>query len=140
MKRFKFNLDKLLDLREFREKEAETLLGKALAELNSLETELQIIAQKKIATQSSKTQKLHIHDLVSIEHYLLHLETQKEELLEKLVIAKLEVEKAREKYLETLKDRKIITKFKEKKEKEWKKENQEEADIQLDDIINAKKY
>ncbi len=48
MKKFKFKLEKLLYLREHREREAEIELGHAIGELNRIENEIKNVAAKRL--------------------------------------------------------------------------------------------
>ena len=97
MKRFSFRLEKLLKYREFREKEAETNLGKANAARDALQIELDSIALKRVRTAAERRQGLSVPELLAIEHYINRLDTTKEQLLERLP-AEMEVEKARKIY------------------------------------------
>ena len=51
MKKFQFSLQKLLDIRTFREKEAETNLGRAVAAREAIVLRLTEIAQEEIKTR-----------------------------------------------------------------------------------------
>jgi len=99
MKRFSFRLEKLLNYRTFREKEAEINLGKANAARDAIQMELDTIALKRVRTGAERRQGLSVSELLAIEHYITRLDTTKEQLLERLVLAEMEVEKAREKYM-----------------------------------------
>ena len=78
-----------------REKEAETNLGKANAARDALQIELDSIALKRVRTAAERRQGLSVPELLAIEHYINRLDTTKEQLLERLVLAEMEVEKAR---------------------------------------------
>lgn len=136
MKRFSFSLQKLLDLREFREKEAEIALGKANTARDAIKMELEDVAQKRVRSAFERQNNLSIQDLVSIENYITRLDARKDKLLEDLAAAELVVEQMREKYLETTRDRQVISKLKEKKEAVWHKENLDAEAAILDDIAN----
>lgn len=136
MKRFSFRLEKLLNYRQFREKEAETNLGKANAARDAIQLELDSIALKRVRTAAERRQGLSVPELLAIEHYITRLDTTKEQLLERLVLAELEVEKAREQYIKATRERRVLSKLREKKNDEWKKYVTEEEAATLDDISN----
>lgn len=136
MKRFSFSLEKLLDLRLFREKEAELALGRAVSERNAVQIQLDDVARKRVSSSQQRRSGLSVQELLSIEHYITRLDIQKETLLEKLAAAELVVERARKIYVDATRGRQVLTKLKERKTASWHKEVlQEEADT-LDDIVN----
>ena len=136
MKRFSFRLEKLLDYRKFREKEAEVNLGKANAARDAIQLELDSIALKRVRTAAERRQGLSIPELLAIEHYITRLDTSRDTLLERLVLAEMDVEKAREKYIQATRERRVLSKLREKKSDEWKKYVTEEEAAVLDDIAN----
>lgn len=137
MKRFSFSLQKLLDLRLFREKEAEIALGKAIAEREKIQQELEEIARERVSWTYSRTSGTSIQDLLSIERYISRLDTKKEELLEHLAAAELVVEQARKNWMTATRERQVISKLKEKKTGIWHKEMLDEEAEVLDDISNS---
>ncbi len=137
MKRFSFPLQKLLDLREFKEKQAEIALGKAIAEREKIQLELEGIARERVSWSFSRTTGASIQDLLSIERYIARLDAKKEELLEDLAAAEISVEQARLVYLEATRDRQVISKLKEKKTDAWRKDMLKEEAESLDDISNS---
>ena len=136
MKRFSFSLEKLLDLRLFREKEAELELGRAVSSRDAIQIQLDDVARKRLSSSRERRPGLSVHELLAIEHYVTRLDIQKETLLEKLAAAQLVVEKARKAYVEATRGRQVLSKLKDRKTASWHKEVlQEEADT-LDDIVN----
>ena len=81
MKRFSFNLQKLLELREFEEKEAKDALARAVAEAEKLQAELQTIAAERVRINKTRNDNVDVASLVQIEHYVNRLDVRKEELL-----------------------------------------------------------
>jgi len=138
MKRFSFSLQKLLDLRIFREKEAELVLGKANSEREAIKLELEEIAHKRVNASYDRKSSMPIQDLLAIENYINRLDIKKEKLFVDLAKAELVFEEARKRYLKATQERQVISKLKEKKEAAWHKDYLDaEADI-LDDIPNAR--
>lgn len=138
MKRFSFSLQKLLDLREFREKESEIQLGKAIASRDAIQLDLEDVARKRHESAASRVGDASVQDLLAIERYIARLDKKRDSLLENLAAAELVVEQKRAAYMDATKDRQILTKLREKKEASWRKDYlAEEASI-LDDIANSR--
>ncbi len=138
MKRFSFSLEKILDLRAFREKEAEFALGKAISERERIALRLQEIAQKRVSSSRERSPSASMGELIAIERYIQRLDAEKERRLEELAAAELVVERKRAEYVETTKARRVLTKLREKKTAVWKGERlRDEAEI-LDDIANSR--
>ena len=141
MQRFHFRLQKLLDLRAFREKEAETNLGRAIAARDAITLRLTEIAQKELKTRRSletcfqTTGELSLHG-----NYLERLRIEREKQLNALAEAELVIEKMRKIYIKAHQERLIVTKLRERKELQWKKEGLKQQDTVLDDLINAQGY
>ena len=139
MKRFSFSLQKLLDLRDFKEKQAEIELGKANAARDAIKLQLEEVARKRVSAAGERKGSLPVHELLAIEHFITRLDVRKEKLLEDLASAELVVETMREKYLVATRERKVITKLKEKKQAVWNKAYLDDEAAVLDDIVNSEK-
>lgn len=141
MKKFYFRLQKLLDLRTFREKEAETALGRAIAERDAISLQLAELAQKELAARMSLQRSSGtIADFAAHGNYLERLHLEREEQLTALTQAEIRIEEMRKHYIKAHQERLIVTKLKDKKQAYWKKDMQRQQDILLDDIINAQEY
>lgn len=138
MKRFSFSLQKLLDLRAFREKQAELELGKAIAAREAISLKLESVAKKRVAAAFERKGSLPVQELLAIEHFITRLDREKERLLEDLAAAELVVEQKREDYLVASRDKQVISKLREKKEAAWHKESLAEEAATLDDLVNAR--
>ena len=141
MKKFHFRLQKLLDLRTFREKEAETALGRAIAERDAINLQLAELAQKGLtARMSLQRSSGTIADFAAHGNYLERLHLEREKQLTALTQAEIRIEEMRKHYIKAHQERLIVTKLKDKKQAYWKKDMQRQQDILLDDIINAQEY
>lgn len=138
MKRFQFSLQKLLNLREFREKQAEIELGKANAARDAVQLDLESVEQKRVTAAFERGGSASVQDLLAIERYIARLDAKKEKLIEDLAACELVVERARGVYLEATKDRQIISKLREKKEATWRRKYLSDEAAVLDDIVNAR--
>ncbi len=138
MKRFSFSLERILDLRAFREKEAEFALGKAVSERERISLKLQEIAQKRVTSSRERSPSASMGELIAIERYIQRLDADKERRLEELAAAELVVERKRAEYVEATKERRVLTKLREKKVSVWKTERARDEAETLDDISNTR--
>jgi flagellar FliJ protein len=135
MKRFRYPLEKVLELRKYRERETEIELGRAIGELTEIENKLKALALARIQAANERfspnngTMEMQSYDL-----YIMRLDQTKEHLLEEAAKAELKVEAARAAYLEASRDRKVFDKLKEKREAEYRKEMLAEETKVLDDV------
>ncbi len=140
MKRFSFSLQRLLDFREFREKDAEIALGRAVSAREEISLELESVAKKRVAAAYERGGDSPINDLLAIDRFVARLDARKDALLEDLAAAELAVERAREAYLEATRNRRVITKLRERRAGEWRKEYLEEEAANLDDLSGSRPF
>ncbi len=138
MKRFAFSLEKLLALRDFREREAEIELGRANSVCERIRQDLETVARNRFSTARSRRSGARIDELRAIENYIILLDKQKERLLEELSAAELVLEQKRELYLSAHRDREVLTRLREKKAESFRKEWLNEEAAILDDINNSR--
>ncbi len=139
MKRFEFSLNKLFDLRQFREKQAELQLGKALSHRDAVQALLDDVARKRVQASTSRGETVAVEDLIAIERYIFRLDQRKEELFEELAAAELILERAREEFASASRDRQVLEKLKDKKQAEWRKDYLSEEASMLDDLTSSKR-
>lgn len=138
MKSIQFSLDKILSLRTFYEKEAEIALGKAVSERDAIQLELNIIAIDILKTYEKlvpSSLNISMPDLIAAENYIKGLKIKKEALLQELVLAEDKINSKRKEYIEASKKRQVLSRLKEKKITEWKKECLREEDNFIDDLV-----
>jgi flagellar FliJ protein len=136
VKRFIFSLEKVLELREYREQETEIALGRAVGELTSIENQLKELALQRLKAGEERFNPT--NDAFAIrnyEFYIQRLDHTKEELLEAAATAQLKVEEARELYLEASRQRKVLDKLKEKRAVAYRKTMFAEETKMLDDLV-----
>ncbi len=138
MKRFSFSLQKILDIREFAERQAQIELGRAVAEVNRINSDLEAVAQEKIRMIHQKPQEMTLNDFVVRENYMKRLELTKERLLEDLAAAQLVVDEKREIFAEALKQRKILSNLRDKQYAQYKKDALVAEDNAVDDMVTAR--
>jgi len=136
MRRFKFNLEEVLQLREFREEECKLALGQAAAALNIIENEIKETAVKRHNAASNRFAD--VGEIASWENYILWLDRQTQKLMEQAAQAELVVEEKRASYLEASRKLKTMEKLKEKQQKEYRREAMNLQMAEVDDITSAR--
>ncbi|MDR2942824.1 MAG: flagellar export protein FliJ [Treponema sp.] len=136
MKKFSFSLQKVLQLRKFREEECKIELGQAISNLNMVENEIKLTAVKRqnAAEQRFSTTK----EIGAWDNYILRLDQSAERLMEKAAQAEIAVEEKRALYLEASKELKTLEKLKEKREKEHRKEMLDYQMAEIDDLTSSR--
>lgn len=136
MKKFTFELQKVLEFRNFEKEQAEGELAKALAVETKINENLKKIAQNYAAVKASMKGSLDFQDVMAQSQYNNLLEYQKEELLKQLSEAKLVTEQKREVLRECMKKTTALEKLREKQLTDWKQAaDYEEAEL-LDEVKN----
>ena len=135
-KKFVFELQKVLEFRDFEKQQAEGELAKALAVETQINDNLKKIAQNYAAVKASMKGSLDFQDVMAQSQYNNLLEQQKEELLKQLAQAKLVSEQKREVLRECMKKTTALEKLREKQLADWKQAaDYEEAEL-LDEVKN----
>jgi flagellar FliJ protein len=140
MKRFRFGLEKVLELRVYRERETEIELGKAVGALTQIEHKITALTEER--TRVSEEQLVpdrSTADILAFDRYVLRMDTTKAAYLEEAAEAERKVEAARGVYLEASRDRKILDKVKERRRQEYHKHLFAEETKILDDISSGAK-
>lgn len=137
MKRFKFNLEKVLQLRKFKEGECKLALGKAVSILNQIENEIKTTAIKRHNAASVRFND--VNEITAWENYITRLDKTAETLAQHSARAQMAVEEKRALYLDALKDVKAIDKLKEKQRNEYRKEMLDLQMSEIDDITSARR-
>ena len=135
MKPFSFGLQKILNLRKFHEDEAKIELGRAVGVLADLEGRIFNVGRDRARAAASQFSPENSAAMIQqYMFYLIRLDNAKEQLLKEAAMAELKVEEARNIFLEKSRDRKVLDKLKEKRQKEHHREMLAEETKALDDI------
>ena len=113
MKKFKFELEKILEYRDFEKQQAEGEFAKALAVETEIQNNLKKIAEQYAALDKYMSGSLDFSDMVSMSQNKNLLNYQKEELLKQLAQAKLVSDQKREVLKECMKKTTALEKMKE---------------------------
>ncbi|MBR5581826.1 MAG: flagellar export protein FliJ [Treponema sp.] len=138
MKRFSFSMQKILDIREFAERQAQIELGQAVAEVNRINEELEAVAQEKQRMIQMNLKAASLNEFLVHENYMKRLELTKERLLQELAAAQLVVDEKREIFAEAMKQRKILSNLKENQFTQYKKEALVAEDNAVDDLVTSR--
>ena len=136
MKKFTFELEKVLEFRNFEKEQAEGELSKALAVETEINNNLKTIAQQYAAVKASMKGSKDFQDIMAQSRYNNLLDYQKEELLKQLAEAKLVTEQKREVLRECMKKTIALEKLREKKLEDWKQAADYEEAEMLDEVKN----
>jgi flagellar FliJ protein len=122
LRAFRFNLEKVLELRKFWEGEREIELGRAIGALTEIEHQITALAAERL--RAAEARVFHGQggaEIFSLDLYIQRLDQTRDKLFEAAAQAELRVEQARTAYLEASRDRKILDKLREKREGEYRK-------------------
>lgn len=139
MKKFSFELEKVLEFRTFEQQQAEGELAKALAVETEINNNLKTIAQQYAALKSQMKGNRNIDDIMSQSQYNNLLEYQKEELLKQLAEANIVTEQKREILRECMKKTTALEKLKEQQKADWKAAADYEDATLLDDLATTRR-
>jgi len=133
VKRFRFNLEKVLELRQHKEQEAKNALGQAISVLNAIENNIKqnallhsrAVKERFTGINADANNGAAIIGALSMftwDNYILRLEQEAQRLMEEAARAELVVEEKRGEYLEASRELKVMEKLREKREQEYRKE------------------
>ena len=136
MKKFKFDLEKILDLRKLHEEECKVALGRAISILNEIESDILKTASERHSAAVKKFQD--ISNLILWDNYILRLDRQSEQLMEQAAQAEIIVEEKRAEYIEASRELKALEKIREMKTEEYKKKAEAERAAEIDELISSR--
>ncbi len=137
MKKFTFELQKVLEFRTFEKEQAEGELAKALAVETQINDNLKIIAEQYASLKASMKGNLNIEDVMSQSQYNNLLDYQKEELLKQLAEAKIVTEQKREVLRECMKKTTALEKLRDQQLENYNAAASYEEDEFLDDLATS---
>jgi flagellar FliJ protein len=128
MRRFRFRLEKFLQLRRWKEREREIALAKVLGEVLLLEKRIAEIGQEN---------RIDVEAMARRELYAQRLAHEREQRRAALVVKRGELDQARARYMEASKERKVLDKLRERREAEYYKQAVDEEFREIDDMNTA---
>ena len=138
MKKFVFELQKVLEFRDFEKKQAEGELAKALAVETEIQNNLKTIAQQMLNLNRYMKGSVDFSDVISMSQNKSLLNYQKEELLKQLAEAKLVTQQKREILTECMKKTTALEKMKEMQLSQYKEEQKLIEKKRIEQLANNK--
>ena len=135
-KKFTFELQDILDFRNFEKEQAEAELAKALAVETDINNKLQNIASQFIALKKQMDSMSDFEEIAAGSTHKKFLEYQKNELLEQLAQAKLISDEKRKILAEIMKKTTALEKLREKEEAAFNEEEERVEAEMIDDLAN----
>ena len=140
MKKFKFELEQVLEIREFERQQAEGELSKCIAVENEINENLAIIANQYDALKKSTKGSLDFSEMMGQSQYANLLDYQKEQLLLLLAQAKLETEEKRKILTECMKKTSALEKMKELQYEDYKLELNQKENRRIEELSSIKSF
>lgn len=140
MRRFKFRLEKFLELRRWKEREREIALAKVLGEVLLLERRIEEIAgliSGSLFGQFRRENLVDVEAMTRRELYVQRLAREREAKRAALVGKRRELDEVRRLFLEASKERKVLDKLRERQETEYYEQAIDEEYKTVDDMNTA---
>ena len=137
MKKFSFSMEKILDIRTFEKKQAESELSMAMMKEREIQAQIDSLTEKRALCVIDAEKSTDFSVIVNSQKYLKFIEKKTEELSLELAQAQIVSEEKRGALQECIKKEKALEKLKEKKYEEWKKEIKKEEQKEMDEILNV---
>ncbi len=138
-KKFVFELQDILDFRNFEKEQAEGELAKALAVETEIQDKLNNIAAQFVSLKKTADTLTDFEDIAAANKHKSFLEYQKEELLKQLAQAQIVTEQKRQVLAEVMKKTTALEKLKENEETAYKEKLDKEENDFIDDLANAQR-
>ena len=135
MRRFTFGLQRVLELREYAEKNAKIELGKAVGALTLIEQRIASMAEDRRQAAAERFAPGNgFAEIQDYERYILRLDQIRDKLLMDAAKAELVVAEKRDLYQEAARERKALDKIRERRRGEYRKFALAEENRELDDV------
>lgn len=138
MAKFVFELQEVLDFRNFEQEQAQIELGKALAVENQINQNLAQIAQQYAMLKQDMKGERDFNMVIIQNNHIKLLEYQKEELLKQLAEAKLVTEEKRKILQECMKKTTSLEKLKDQQLQDFKQQMDYEENKNLEELATVK--
>ena len=137
-RRFRFSLEKVLDVRQWEEKQAENLLAAKTGECTNCELAIQDLHRRRHDTFLTRgSGDLNLTVLAVHDAFRLRLGKEIETKVKHLARLTVEREDLLKTYLETRKRREVVSKLKEKQALAFKQAEAKRETLRLDDLNTA---
>ncbi len=140
MSKFKFELQNVLEIRNFEQQQAESELAKCIAVETEINKNLEVIAMQYAALKQQMKGSLDFSDMMSQSQYSKLLDYQKEQLLIQLAQAKIETEAKRKILTECMKKTSALEKMKELQYEDFKLEMKRKENRRIEELSSIKSF
>ena len=140
MSKFKFELQNVLEIRNFEQQQAESELAKCIAVETEINKNLEVIAMQYAALKQQMKGSLDFSDMMSQSQYSKLLDYQKELLLNQLAQAKIETEEKRKILTECMKKTSALEKMKELQYEDFKLEMKRKENRRIEELSSIKSF
>ena len=140
MSKFKFELQNVLEIRNFEQQQAESELAKCIAVETEINKNLEVIAMQYAALKQQMKGSLDFSDMMSQSQYSKLLDYQKEQLLTQLAQAKIETEEKRKVLTECMKKTSALEKMKELQYEDFKLEMKRKENRRIEELSSIKSF
>jgi len=140
MSKFKFELQNVLEIRNFEQQQAESELAKCIAVETEINKNLEVIAMQYAALKQQMKGSLDFSDMMSQSQYSKLLDYQKEQLLTQLAQAKIETEEKRKILTECMKKTSALEKMKELQYEDFKLEMKRKENRRIEELSSIKSF
>jgi flagellar FliJ protein len=140
MRRFRFRLERFLELKRHRERDRELALARVLGQCLLLKRRIAEIdgeVSGSYALSFRAGTLIDIEAMAGRELYVQRLVREKARTQEALAVKTAELEEARARYLEAAKERKVLDKLRERNEAEYYERQKDEEFKTIDDLNTA---
>lgn len=138
MKKFKFELQDVLEFRKFEQQQAEVELGKALAVEKEIQDKLDELANQLAASKKIMKGSTDFYAIADANRFSSFVKAQSEYLLNQMAEAKLVSDQKREVLKTCMQKTNALEKLKETQLEEWKQQSDQEEDDFADDIVTGR--
>lgn len=140
MSKFKFELQNVLEIRNFEQQQAESELAKCIAVETEINKNLEVIAMQYAALKQQMKGSLDFSDMMSQSQYSKLLDYQKDQLLNQLAQAKIETEEKRKILTECMKKTSALEKMKELQYEDFKLEMKRKENRRIEELSSIKSF
>ncbi|HDQ15126.1 MAG TPA: flagellar export protein FliJ [Sediminispirochaeta sp.] len=138
MRKFQFNLEKILELRSYYERQAELKLGRITGNCNYLRRQIKDRTEaKKEIFSKRKLEGRDMSGFLYTEYFSLRMDQEVQGLQEELQQAEQERQKALAEFLEASKKRKVLDSLKEREQRNYYRQQKKNEQKNLDEISSA---
>jgi flagellar FliJ protein len=140
MRRFRFRLERLLEIRRYRERQAELVLAVATGrciELQNRMSEARALMAQQLVERASAGGRLDLDALQWSEAYRRHLAGVMEASARDLVVREKERREAQSVYAGRARERKVLDKLRERRQLDYTHEERSREARTLDDVSQA---